>query len=133
MLVNHLPLQSGYDILDRDKAYDLIFLDPYGDFWGMHQEVIQKIHHKVSDSSVLLFASLERERHWGQLIDLVRKRGMAYAEGAVKGKGAELDGRYYQGVIFFPSLNLSRGDLGDLVQNLQHITAMINRAIHPGS
>jgi len=131
--VHHLHLRSGYDILDMDKAYDLIFLDPYGDFWKVHREVIQKIHGKVRNSSLLLFASLENKRHWGQLIDLVREWGLVHVEGAVKGECSELDGRYHHGAIFFPSLKVSQGVFGDLTQNLQQTAAAVSEAIQARS
>jgi hypothetical protein len=44
--IGTLKMKSGYDVLNKKKFYDLIFLDPYDDFLDGHETVLSKIFRK---------------------------------------------------------------------------------------
>jgi len=63
--VKVLPLKSGYDVLESGRPYDLIFLDPYDDFWDVYEEVVEKVGIKVGDASVCYLCPLQNRLPMG--------------------------------------------------------------------
>ena len=101
--VKVLPLKSGYDVLESGNAYDLIFLDPYDDFWDVYEEVIEKIGIKVEVSSVLVFVPFTEQNPYGELIETIDKTGVRYINGVAETSNPEMDGKWNAAMFFFPA------------------------------
>ena len=102
-----LPLKSEYDVLESDNPYDLIFLDPYDDFWDVYEEVIEKIGIKMGDSSVLLFVPFTEQNPYKELIETVKETGIRYVNGIAETRNAEMDGKWNAAMFFFPTTAIS--------------------------
>jgi hypothetical protein len=97
------PLKSGYDVLECNRDYDLIFLDPYDDFWDMYEAVIEKIGMKTEDSSVLLFVPFTKQNPYRELIESIERIGIRYVNGVAETKNPEMDGKWNAAMFFFPA------------------------------
>ena len=105
--VTVLPLKSGYDVLESDNPYDLIFLDPYDDFWDVYEEVIEKIGMKTGDSSVLLFVPFTEQNPYRELIETIERTGIRYVNGIAETRNPEMDGKWNAAMFFFPANDIS--------------------------
>ena len=101
--VSVLPLKSGYAVLESRNPYDLIFLDPYDDFWVAYEAVIEKIGMKTGDSSVLLFVPFTEQNPYMGLIETIEKTGIRYINGIAETKDPEMDGKWNAAMFFFPA------------------------------
>jgi len=102
-----LPLKSGYDVLGSDRDYDLIFLNPYDDFWDVYEVVIEKIGIKVGDSSILLFVPFTEQCPSKELIETIDKTGIRYVNGTAETKNPEMDEKWNAAMFFFPANEIS--------------------------
>ena len=105
--VTVLPLKSGYDVLESENPYDLIFLDPYDDFWDVYEEVIEKIGMKMGDSSVLLFVPFTEQNPYRELIETIKGTGIRYINGIAETRNPEMDGKWNAAMFFFPANEIS--------------------------
>ncbi len=126
-----LNLESGYDILDRDEAYDLVFLDPYDDVRQVFESVLESCIRRVADCSILLFIPFE-DAAWADAL----RRAIAEAPvnamiGIVLNPGSERDGRFHFASLFLPCLSLAAGSLPGLFGELNIITSRVNALLSP--
>jgi len=105
--VTVLPLKSGYDVLESDKVYDLIFLDPYDDFWDVYGKVIEKIGMKTRNSSVLLFVPFTGQNPYKGLTEHIDRAGIRYVNGIAETRSPEMDGKWNAAMFFFPANEIS--------------------------
>ena len=88
--------------MKADNPYDLIFLDPYDDFWDVYEEVIEKIGMKTGDSSVLLFVPFTEQNPYRELIETIDRTGIRYINGEAETRNPEMDGKWNAAMFFFP-------------------------------
>jgi 23S rRNA A2030 N6-methylase RlmJ len=120
--VTVLPLKSGYDVLESKNPYDLIFLDPYDDFWDVYEEVIEKIGMKTRDSSVLLFVPFTEQNPYRELIETINRSGIRYINGMAETKDPEMDGKWSAAMFFFPANEISDEQLLVIINKLKALT-----------
>ena len=123
--VTVLPLKSGYDVLESDIAYDLIFLDPYDDFWDVYEEVVEKVGIKVGDASVLLFVPFTEQTPHGKLIETIEKTGIRYINGVVETKNVEMDGKWNAAMFVFPIDKIGDEKFTAIEYKLKEVTDVI--------
>jgi gamma-glutamylaminecyclotransferase len=123
--VDILKIKSGYDVLNKRKPCDLIFLDPYDDFIDEHEEVLPKILRKIKDSSIFLFFPFRHPAHEKAVLRILGLSGSRYIHGSV-GKGTPvLDGRYRFAALFLPARHLDVKACRPLARRLGAVTARI--------
>ena len=101
--VTVLSLKSGYDVLESENPHDLIFLDPYDDFWNVYEGVVEKIGMKTEDSSVLLFVPFTEQNPHKKLIESIERMGIRYVNGLAETRNPEMDGKWNAAMFFFPA------------------------------
>jgi len=132
--VNLVSLKSGYDILDNDIPYDLIFLDPYDNFFNEYKSIVQRIAEKLPYSSILLFVPSKRKIDMQKLFQTIDQSDVPFINGTVGNPENELDSTHNFGVLFFPSDHLSDKDFETLAKLLIRETEKIKEVINnPGS
>jgi len=120
--VTVIPLKSGYAVLESRTPYDLVFLDPYDDFWDVYEGVIEKIGMKTEDSSVLLFVPFTEQCPYRELIETIDKTGIRYISGVVETRNPEMDGKWNAAMFFFPANAISNEDLMAIENKLKALT-----------
>jgi len=123
--VTILPLKSGYDVLETDIVYDLIFLDPYDDFWEVYEGVIKKIGMKIKNSSVLLFVPFKEQNPYRELIETIKRAGIRYINGVAEIRNPEMDGKWNAAMFFFPANEISAEHLIVIDNKLKGATNLI--------
>ena len=123
--VTVLFLKSGYDVLESDIAYDLIFLDPYDDFWDVYEEVVEKVGIKVGDASVLLFVPFTEQTPHGKQIETIEKTGIRYINGVVETKNVEMDGKWNAAMFVFPIDKIGDEKFTAIEYKLKEVTDVI--------
>ncbi|MCX5834557.1 MAG: hypothetical protein NTV99_08635 [Deltaproteobacteria bacterium] len=123
--IGTLKIKSGYDVLNKKKFYDLIFLDPYDDFLDDHETVLAQIFRKARDSSVFLFFPF---RHFAQekgVLRIIGQSGSRYMHGSIGRGDLLLDGVYRFAVFLFPAGHMDGKAYRHLTRKLDATTSMI--------
>jgi 23S rRNA A2030 N6-methylase RlmJ len=120
--VTVIPLKSGYDVLESNMDYDLIFLDPYDDFWGVYEEVIEKVGMKKEDASVVLFLPFTEQNPYRDLIETIEKNGIRYIHGIAETRKPEMDGKWNAAMFFFPETKISNEEILIIENKLKALT-----------
>lgn len=125
-----LEIRSGYDILDSEEPYDLIFLDPYDDVWTPCEAVLAKSATLLHQSSILFFfPSEQKSSHL--LTAAVDGLGINCLTAFVKNPGSSLDGTQDFATVFMPCSDLNVGRLLGLFGDLNVITAKVRKLAAP--
>lgn len=125
--VGTLKIKSGYDVLNRKKPCDLIFLDPYDDFLDEHEEVLERILRKSKDSSIFLFFPFRDPAHEKAVLGIVGPSGSRYVHGSIGKGNPQLDGIYRFAALFFPARPLDGKACRRLARRLDAVTGRIGR------
>ena len=113
-----LALKDGYEILTKPNAYDLIFLDPYDDFWEVWEKIMPNIIKKQRDSSILLFISYKpNERRYMDLLQFLKETKAKYLIKELISPICVQECGYFFSVLFFPQKGLSISTL-DILKHL---------------
>jgi 23S rRNA A2030 N6-methylase RlmJ len=103
-------------------TYDLIFLDPYDDFWDVYGDVIEKIGKKVDDSSILLFVPFTEQSPYKKLIETIKRTGIRYINGPAETRNPEMDGKWNAAMFFFPANEIRDEQLTAIENKLKALT-----------
>lgn len=114
-----MSLKNGYDILNQSRPYDLIFLDPYNDFWNIWEDVTTKILKKQNNSSILLFLSHKaNEESFFSLKSFLKKNKSTYLLDTLNEPLWEGGDKFFS-VFFLPKFNLARDKIKQLEKTLK--------------
>ncbi|HDD44851.1 MAG TPA: DUF429 domain-containing protein [Candidatus Desulfofervidus auxilii] len=107
-----LKINDGYDILIQKQPYDLIFLDPYADFWHIWQKVIEKILYKQNNSSILLFIPWKpEEKNYFKLCHFLEEKKTTYIHQSLTSLTCLQETGYFFSIFFFPKSSLSKKEI----------------------
>ena len=110
-----LALKDGYEILTKSNAYDLIFLDPYDDFWEVWEKTMPNIINKQVDSSIFLFIPYKpNERRYMDLLQFLKETKAKYLIKELISPICVQECGYFFSVLFFPQEGLSISALDTL-------------------